>query len=89
MAQVRRAEHAALLFMASLVPGVGERHIAAREAVAAAAETERQRQIEAATAENTQENSQENPQGENVEQGGENQEPQDAPGAASSKEGDR
>jgi hypothetical protein len=30
--QIRRAEHAAILFLASLVPGVGERHIAARAA---------------------------------------------------------
>jgi hypothetical protein len=44
--QIRRAEHALLLFLASLVPGVGERHIAAREAEATAAEAERQRQIE-------------------------------------------
>ncbi|KAH8815845.1 hypothetical protein F5884DRAFT_773875 [Xylogone sp. PMI_703] len=43
MAQIRRAEHAMLLFLASLVPGVGERHIAAREAEAAAAEAERNR----------------------------------------------
>jgi len=50
MAQIRRAEHAALLFLASLVPGVGERHIAAREAEAAAAEAERQRRIEEAAA---------------------------------------
>lgn len=54
--QIRRAEHAALLFVASLVPGVGERHIAARdnaarEAEAAAAEAERRR-VEAETAEN-------------------------------------
>lgn len=47
MTQVRRAEHAMLLFLASLVPGVGERHIAAREAEANAAE---QRRIEAAVA---------------------------------------
>ena len=47
MAQIRRAEHAALLFLASLVPGVGERHIAAREAEAAATEAERQRLLEA------------------------------------------
>ncbi|CAG8980378.1 hypothetical protein HYALB_00003942 [Hymenoscyphus albidus] len=46
MIQVRRAEHALLLFLASLVPGVGERHIAAREAEAA----ERQRRIDAAVA---------------------------------------
>ena len=43
MTQIRRAEHAMLLFLASLVPGVGERHIAAREAETAAAEAERQR----------------------------------------------
>jgi hypothetical protein len=54
MAQIRRAEHSLLLFLASLVPGVGERHIAAREAEATAAEAERQRRIEAAAAaENT------------------------------------
>jgi hypothetical protein len=50
LTQVRRIEHAALLFLASLVPGVGERHIAAREAAANAAEAERQREIEAAEA---------------------------------------
>ena len=60
LAQIRRAEHAALLFLASLVPGVGERHIAAREAAANAAEAERQRQNEAAAAT-------ENPQDENPE----------------------
>lgn len=47
--QLRRAEHATVLFLASLIPGVGERHIAAREAEA----TERQRQIEAAAAADT------------------------------------
>ncbi|RFU35746.1 hypothetical protein B7463_g604, partial [Scytalidium lignicola] len=56
MAQIRRAEHAMLLFLASLVPGVGERHIAAREAEAAAAEAERtrreQEQAEIEAAEN-------------------------------------
>ncbi|KFZ18137.1 hypothetical protein V502_04296 [Pseudogymnoascus sp. VKM F-4520 (FW-2644)] len=31
MTQVRRVEHATLLFLASLWPGVGERHVAARE----------------------------------------------------------
>lgn len=50
MARIRRAEHALLLFMASLVPGVGERHIAAREAEATAAEAERQRLIDEAAA---------------------------------------
>lgn len=45
-ARMRRIEHSMLLFMASLVPGVGERHIAAREAAA----NERQRQIDAAAA---------------------------------------
>ncbi|APA10478.1 hypothetical protein SS1G_07012 [Sclerotinia sclerotiorum 1980 UF-70] len=48
LAQIRRAEHAALLFVASLIPGVGERHIAARdnaarEVEAAVAEAERRR----------------------------------------------
>jgi hypothetical protein len=47
--QIRRAEHSLLLFLASLVPGVGERHIRAREAETA----ERQRQIEAAEAAET------------------------------------
>jgi hypothetical protein len=50
MTQIRRAEHAMLLFLASLVPGVGERHIAAREAEANAAEAERQRRIDTAAA---------------------------------------
>lgn len=61
-AQIRRIEHAALLFLASLVPGVGERHIAAREAAANAAEAERQRETEAQAAA-------ENPQGEHEETG--------------------
>ncbi|KAH6681791.1 hypothetical protein B0J14DRAFT_623598 [Halenospora varia] len=55
MARIRRAEHALLLFMASLVPGVGERHIAAREAEATAAEAERQRLIDEAVARATAE----------------------------------
>jgi hypothetical protein len=63
MTQIRQAEHAMLLFLASLVPGVGERHIAAREAEANAAEAERQRRIGAATA---AENS--NGEGRNAEQ---------------------
>lgn len=50
LAQIRRFEHSVLLFLASLVPGVGERHIAAREAEANQAETERQRRVEAAVA---------------------------------------
>ncbi|KAI9735378.1 MAG: hypothetical protein M1818_006573 [Claussenomyces sp. TS43310] len=43
--QIRRAEHAAILFVASLIPGVGERHILARaeEEENLAAEAERQR----------------------------------------------
>ncbi|KAG9248299.1 hypothetical protein BJ878DRAFT_476645 [Calycina marina] len=56
MTHIRRVEHAALLFMASLIPGVGERHIAAREAEAAAAEAERQRRIDAAAAAEAVEN---------------------------------
>ena len=66
---IRRAEHAALLFLASLVPGVGERHIAAREAEAAAAEAERQRRIEAAAAaENTESTNGESPEVRNGEE---------------------
>lgn len=76
MAQIRRAEHAALLFLASLVPGVGERHIAAREAEASAAEAERQRRIEAATA---AENFEEGRTDEATE-GGSNQESRDTRG---------
>ncbi|KAM3070230.1 hypothetical protein ACMFMG_010067 [Clarireedia jacksonii] len=65
--QMRRAERAALLFIASLIPGVGERHIAARdnaarEAEAAAAEAERRR-VEA-------ENEANGGNGENAEDGG-------------------
>lgn len=69
--QIRRAEHAALLFIASLVPGVGERHIAAREAAANAAEAERQRQVEAEAAEAEAEAvaAAESAQGENPEAG--------------------
>ncbi|KAH7418363.1 hypothetical protein BKA64DRAFT_654243 [Cadophora sp. MPI-SDFR-AT-0126] len=50
VAQIRRAEHSLLLFVASLVPGVGERHIAAREAEANAAEARRLETIAAAEA---------------------------------------
>jgi hypothetical protein len=75
--QVRRVEHAALLFLASLVPGVGERHIAAREAAANAAEAERQRQAEAAAA---AENSQaENPEAASEQAEGGHQESQEYP----------
>ncbi len=42
---IRRVERAIALFIASLVPGVGERHIAAREAAEAASlEEERARE---------------------------------------------
>ncbi|KAF4631803.1 hypothetical protein G7Y89_g6329 [Cudoniella acicularis] len=51
-ARIRRAEHALLLFMASLVPGVGERHIAAREAEANAAQRLLDEAAAAAAAEN-------------------------------------
>ena len=47
MTHLRRAEHGALLFLASLWPGVGERHIAARDAE----EREQRRREEAAEAE--------------------------------------
>lgn len=50
--QFRRVEHAAILFLASLIPGVGERHIAARAAEEnLILEAQRQRrEAEAATA---------------------------------------
>lgn len=47
MTQIRRVEHATLLFLASLWPGVGERHVAAREEEDAA----QRRREEAAEAE--------------------------------------
>lgn len=87
MAQMRRAEHAALLFLASLIPGVGERHIAAREAEAAAAEAERLRvEAEAAAAEDAEaeaENAQATTQ--QTTDGGDNEGGQEAPQA---REGD-
>ena len=43
---LRRVERAFALFIASLVPGVGERHIAARDAAEAAARREEERQRE-------------------------------------------
>lgn len=50
-AQVRRVEHATLLFLASLIPGVGERHIAARAAEEnIAMEADRQREAAQAAA---------------------------------------
>jgi hypothetical protein len=62
LTQFRRVEHSLLLFLASLVPGVGERHIAAREAEAA----ERQRRIdEAATAAAAQQEAEGNDQNAN------------------------
>jgi hypothetical protein len=54
--QIRRIEHSFLLFLASLVPGVGERHVRARELEDAAIEEERQRQIAAAEAATAAEN---------------------------------
>ncbi|CZS99834.1 uncharacterized protein RAG0_08134 [Rhynchosporium agropyri] len=50
IAQIRRVEHSLLLFLASLWPGVGERHIAAREAAANAAEAARRATVAAAEA---------------------------------------
>jgi hypothetical protein len=61
--QIRRAEHSLLLFLASLVPGVGERHIRAREVENAAIEAERQRQTEAVEAAAASENPERNPEG--------------------------
>jgi hypothetical protein len=62
--QIRRAEHSLLLFLASLVPGVGERHVRARELENAAIEEERQRQIQAAEAARAAEISEGNVDGE-------------------------
>lgn len=64
IAQIRRAEHSLLLFLASLVPGVGERHVRARELENAAIEEERQRQIQAAEAARAAEISEGNVDGE-------------------------
>ncbi|KAJ3537087.1 hypothetical protein NM208_g6460 [Fusarium decemcellulare] len=64
LSQVRRLERAGLLFLASIAPGVAERHIANLEA-AARAERER-REAEAAAAAAAEENNQDNEgQGEN------------------------
>lgn len=79
--QIRRAEHSLLLFLASLVPGVGERHIRAREAENAAIEAERQRQAaEAVTAaENAERNAEGETAGAGTENAGENQDGAAAP----------
>jgi hypothetical protein len=77
MTQINRAEHALLLFLASLVPGVGERHIAHREAEANAAEAERQRRLEAAAAaENPESTGEAGAEGQ-TENAGENQQGQE------------
>ena len=72
--QIRRAEHSLLLFLASLVPGVGERHVRARELENAAVEEERQRQITAAEAANATENADGEAVGRSTEVAGENSE---------------
>ncbi|KPM43556.1 hypothetical protein AK830_g2993 [Neonectria ditissima] len=66
MAQIRRLERAGLLFLASIAPGVAERHIANLEAAAARADRER-REAEAAAAQNNEdgENGENNGDGEN------------------------
>ena len=57
----RRVERAVALFVASLVPGVGERHIAAREAAEAARQAEaREREERARKEEEARERQQEN-----------------------------
>jgi hypothetical protein len=58
--QIRRAEHSLLLFLASLVPGVGEAHVRAREQENAAIEEARQRQVAAAEAATAAENAESN-----------------------------
>jgi hypothetical protein len=65
--QIRRAEHSLLLFLASLVPGVGEAHVRAREQENAAIEEARQRQIAAAEAATAAENAESNADGETAE----------------------
>ena len=58
---LRRAERAVALFVASLVPGVGERHIAARDAAEAAIrEQEREREREREAREQIQRENEEN-----------------------------
>ena len=58
---LRRAERAVALFVASLVPGVGERHIAARDAAEAAIrEQEREREREREVRERIQRENEEN-----------------------------
>ena len=58
---LRRVERAVALFVASLVPGVGERHIAAREAAEAARQAEaREREERARKEEDARERQQEN-----------------------------
>ena len=58
---LRRVERAIALFVASLVPGVGERHIAAREAAEAARQAEaREREERARKEEDARERQQEN-----------------------------
>ena len=58
---LRRVERAVALFVASLVPGVGERHIAAREAAEAARQAEaREMEERARKEEDTRERQQEN-----------------------------
>ena len=47
LSTIRRAERSIVLLIASLVPGVGERHIAARDAAEAAARQEREREEQA------------------------------------------
>ena len=56
----RRAERAIALFVASLVPGVGERHIAAREAAEAARQAEAREREERARKEEARERQQRN-----------------------------
>lgn len=57
---LRRAERAIALFVASLVPGVGERHIAAREAAEAARQAEAREREERARKEEARERQQGN-----------------------------
>ncbi|KAL2670792.1 hypothetical protein Neosp_014594 [[Neocosmospora] mangrovei] len=83
ISQVRRLERAGLLFLASIAPGVAERHIANLEAAARAERERREAEAAAAAAvaqENENNETQETAQGENTDagtgQGGEQAEEQ-------------
>ncbi|KAH7152900.1 hypothetical protein EDB81DRAFT_436897 [Dactylonectria macrodidyma] len=81
MAQIRRLERAGLLFLASIAPGVAERHIANLEATARAERQRREAEAAAAqaNAENGGENNQSGENGDNEEEQNDGQDVQDQP----------